>query len=404
LKLLQELLGNNLQYNIAYIVHTFHVGGIERCVATLASRLDRGYCHPLIICLNRSGAGERWLECDDVPIVELHKKATNDPGVVRRLAHVLREREVDLVHSHNWGTLVETSLARRWAKVPGHVHTEHGQGLHVGLGMTKQVLHRWGTRWAFERADTVVICAESVRTQIQKRSGFQEDRLTFIPNGVERPQAKWGVRSALREQLGLPTDAFILGSVGRLVPVKGFATAIDVTAELLRQNRNVQLLLVGDGPERERLESHIDAVGIADHVQLVGRQSNVSDWLQAMDVYLNTSHSEAMSMGILEAMASGVPIVATDVGDNELLVAGQSPCGMIAPPGDVAAMADHVSTLLCNEQLCGALSANAVARHMAHYSTDRMVKSHASLYVRILSGQGSPKKGLVTRSSGRTSP
>ena len=111
---------------VAYVVCTFETGGLERCIARLCSHLDRDRFRPMVVCLSRSGAAADWIERDDVPIVELGKRAGNDPLLVRRLARTLKEDRVDVVHSHNWGRLVETSLARRWAGVPVHVHAERG--------------------------------------------------------------------------------------------------------------------------------------------------------------------------------------------------------------------------------------------------------------------------------------
>src|SRR5690242_12707653 len=100
---------------VALVVHTFEIGGIERHVARLASRLDRQKFRPLIICLARTGKAAQWIETDDVPVIELHKQPRNDLRVVFRLARTLRDERIDVVHSHNWGTLLETTLARRWA-------------------------------------------------------------------------------------------------------------------------------------------------------------------------------------------------------------------------------------------------------------------------------------------------
>ena len=121
------------QVRIAFVVHTFDMGGLERCVARLVNRLDPARFEPMIVCMDRNGDAAGWLQRPDVPIVELRKRAGNDPAVIRRLAKTLRENRIDVVHSHNWGTLLETVLARRWAKTAYHGHAEHGLGLAEGL-------------------------------------------------------------------------------------------------------------------------------------------------------------------------------------------------------------------------------------------------------------------------------
>ncbi|MFG0335426.1 MAG: glycosyltransferase [Maioricimonas sp. JB049] len=372
---------NENKLRVAYMVRTFNTGGLERCIARLANHLDRERFEPMVICLRKSGSAADWIERDDVPILELNQRDGNDPLALRRLARLLREQRVDVVHSHNWGTLVETAIARRWAGVPVHVHTEHGQGLHADQKGLKKKLRTAVERWAFNRASQIVICAESVRTPIHQRNGFPADRMLFVPNGVEDP-AEVPVTAApaqLRQQLGIPADAIVVGSLGRLAEVKDFATAIESIAVLRGRGNNVHLVLVGDGPEEQNLRSLSEQLGIAAYVHFPGRQSQVADWLRMFDVYVNSSRSEAMSMGILEAMAAGRPIVATDVGDNRLLVDGAAPCGEIArfasAEGLAAALTDACPQIKT-------LSDNARRRYASEYSIGLMVQRHADIYMR----------------------
>jgi len=373
---------------IAYIVHGFDVGGIERCVAHLANHLDRSQFQPMIVSLTRNGTAADWIENDDVPVVEIQKRNGNDPSAVLRLARQFKQHNVDVVHSHNWGTLVETAVARRWAGVTGHVHTEHGQGLHVGVGGLKQQLRRRATYWAFDRADAVLICAESVKSLVAVRSGFPESRLQFLPNGVDDPLEQ-PVRFApaeLRSQLGIPTDAFVVGSVGRLVDVKDFPTAVSAVAAIPDQSRPVHLVIVGDGPNRQPLQELVADLNVGDRVHLVGWHADVADWLRLFDTYLNCSRSEAMSMGILEAMAAELPLIVTDVGDNPLLAGGESPCGLIVDAENPGQMAAAIEQLASDPQMQEAFSKQAVDRYRRRFSTERMVKEHAALYRRASGG------------------
>ena len=310
---------------VAYIVHTFDVGGLERCVAHFANHLDRAQFRPIVICLSRSGTAAQWIVDDDVQIIEMRKRPGNDVGVVRRLARTLRERHVDVVHSHNWGTLLETVLARRWARIPVHVHAERGTLLgSLQVRGLRSRLRAMAARWAMNRADCVVTVAEAVRQKLLQRCGRLRTPVRLIPNGVEVPAVTGpeAAPSKLRESLGISAEATVLGSVGRLVPVKDFGTAIDALSELRHQQRAIHFVLVGDGPEREALAVRARERGVEDRVHLVGQRQDVGNWLAMMDVYLNVSQSEGMSQSILEAMAVGLPMVVTDVGDNAVLVDG----------------------------------------------------------------------------------
>jgi len=376
---------------VAYVVCTFETGGLERCVARLCNHLDPDRFRPMVVCLSRNGAAAGWIERDDVPIVELRKRDGNDLLLVRRLARALKEHRVDVVHSHNWGTLVETSLARRWAGVPVHVHSEHGQGLHEGLHGLKRRLRSWATRFALNCADAVTVCAESVRPIVHGRSGFPRSRMQFIPNGVEKfipPDAPEGAER-IRRRLGLGDGAIIVGSVGRLAPVKDFATLIDAIGIVARHGHDIHLVLVGDGSERNRLSACARAAGIVSHVHFVGRQKNVGDWLTMFDVYVNSSLSEAMSLGILEAMAAGLPVVATDVGDNASLVTGSWPCGIIVPPANPNSLAEAIGSLASDCEQRARLGDNARSSFLSTYSVGRMTARYSELYSGLLDGAGS---------------
>ncbi|HEX6986246.1 MAG TPA: glycosyltransferase, partial [Planctomycetaceae bacterium] len=335
---------------IAYVVHTFHAGGLERCAAYLANQLDRSAFRPVIVCLNRSGAAAEWVTAADVPIVELRKWAGNDPRAATRLARVLKEYRIDLAQSHNWGTLIETSIACRLSGAV-HVHAEHGQELNaMPAGRTRRWLRRAARQWAFGRCAATVACAESVRRHLHRAWGFPPCRVEFIPNGIVAPTADGAARSRVRRELAVPDDAVVLGSVGRLAAVKDFGTAIRAVAELRDRTRGDGeapfLVLVGDGPEREALERVAAAVGASDRVRFAGRRSDVGDCLAAFDLYVNSSLGEAMSLSILEAMACGLPVVATDVGDTAEMLGGRAACGVTVPAGDASALAAAIDALI----------------------------------------------------------
>ena len=372
---------------VAYIVYGFQMGGLERCVAHFVNHLDRNRFQPLIVCLGENGSAQEWITTSDVEIVALQKREGNDLRVVKRLAEVLRSRSVDVVHSHNWGTLVETVLARRWAKVPGHLHAEHGQELDAMKirGMKKR-LRGIVRRWALSQADTVVVCADSVRDRVAEQCGFPHNRMQFIPNGVDRPRsvAASSQRAVIRQQLGIQPSDIVIGSLSRLVPVKNFPTAIESISLAVRQDQRLHLILVGEGPETENLRICASSAGVAKHVHFVGRQDNVADWLETMDIYLNSSISEAMNMAILEAMSAGVPVIATDVGDNAALLNADDSCGLIVPAANAKRMSKAILQLSGDEEMRTSISRQASARYDALFTRDRMVKAYSDAYQEII--------------------
>ena len=208
----------------------------------------------------------------------------------------------------------------------------------------------------------------------------------MITNGVDVPEHDSTGESAseLRAELGIDASAFVVGSVGRLVEVKSFESLVKVVAELSHQN-HLHVVLVGDGPEEERLKELSRSLGVAERVHLVGEQQNVGDWLKAMDVYVNCSLSEGMSQSVLEAMSVGLPMVVTDVGANRSLVDGPGGCGMVVPAGDDDALARTIEQCIESPQQRSAMSGNALARYEQQYTVGEMLRQYEDLYDRLSS-------------------
>ena len=370
------------RYRVAYVVHTFDMGGLERCIARLANHLDRSRFEPLVICLNRTGDAGDWITAADVDIVELHKRPGNDPRVIGRLAHELRQQRVDLVHSHNWGTLLETTLAALRAGTSARVHAEHG----LKQSGWKRYLRASLSRWSLLRTDALVAIADGVRDRLAQLGNRVADHVTLIPNGVDDTSCRepGRRRRELRKQLNIPDSATVLGSVGRLAPVKDFATAIETLTCLHRHHPETHLVLVGGGPERKALEAKVGEAGLGGRVHLVGQQQNISHWLTTFDVFVNSSLHEGMSLSILEAMAAGLPLAVTDVGENGALAGGSAPCGRVVPAGDARALAAAVRPMLEDSTVRRVLGERARRRFEDHYRTERMVDRYQQLYLDLL--------------------
>jgi len=368
---------------LALVVHTFGIGGLERFVARLSNHIDRTRFTPHLVCLATSGEASQWLSKEDVSIVELSKRSGNDWRAVTRLTKLLRSLQIDIVQSHNWGTLLETVVARQLARVPVHVHAERGTvGSDIDLRGFRRVIRSWAMRSAFRHVDQILAVSRSVAERVQLAGGVAASKIRTIENGVDTPAVgqKDMMRYAARRSLGLHENDFLVGSVGRLVKVKGFECAIAAMARLSNAERRVHFAIIGDGPERTSLESFAATLGIRDVVHFVGHQDNVGKWLVAFDLYLNSSVSEGMSQSVLEAMAVGLPLVVTDVGANAQLAGGEVQCGQVVPPSDPATMAAAIQNLSLQPESLAKMAETAKRRHANEFSVDRMVKEYESLY------------------------
>ena len=385
-------LKSNPPIPIAFVVATFQFGGLERCVARIVNHLDRSRFRPVVISLSTIGAADEWITADDVPTIALDKRPGNDPRVVWRLARTLSRENVRLVQSHNWGTLLETSAARILSRVSCHVHAEHGIELEaMQIATMRSRLRSAVTRATLESTSQPIAVADNIRQRIEKSCGFKADRIQIVRNGVDiEPCADGFQRQALRDSIGIGSSATMVASMGRLAGVKDFGTAIDALAELAQRGSDVHLVLIGDGPEKERLLKYAREKQVEDRFHAVGQQSNISEWLAATDIYINSSVSEGMNLAIIEAMAAGRASVVTDVGGNSLLVDGTSPCGLVVPSEAPVAMADAIEKIVRHPDLRANYENCASQRFEEEYRTEVMVRRYEELYEELLR-----KKNLV---------
>ena len=385
---------------IAFVVHGMQTGGIERSVTRVIKGLNRESFEPIVVCLGRSGPAANWL-ADDVPLFEIKKRSGNDLLAIKRLANLLRHQEIDIVQSHNWGTLIETAVARKIAGVDHHVHAERG----TVLGQV--VAHGWKHRIrsaamkaVLKTVDRVMSNSYEVAQRVESRCGYAAERITVIPNGVEGfPDCDQQLaKSEIRNQLRIKADAVMVGSVGRLEHVKGYDILIDAFGQI--PDENVHLILIGDGSEKESLKNLVKHRSIENRVHFVGHQNDVSNWLAALDIYVNSSRSEGMSQSIVEAMSVGLPIVATDVGDARRMIKRENfVCGEVCHPGDKASLASAITKLISDKGLCCRYGDRATQCHRQLYSESKFANSFESLYVEALGLSSMP--GYTFKSSGK---
>lgn len=372
---------------LAYVVHTFDMGGLERFVANMLNSIDRSRFEPTLICIRRTGTAESWLNNSDTRIIELNKP----PGrmtwaFIQSYRRQLRELSTQIVHTHNWGTLWETSLARGAVKGLRHVHAERGTvlGGSTNTGIRRS-LSRMALRLGLERCHQVLAVDDAVADRVYTTCGFRKERIRIIPNGVPVPSCpdRESSRRQVRGELGIPADAIVVGSIGRLHRVKGFDYAISAIQELKDHPRRVDLLLVGEGHERTELEKLAGELGVRERIHFAGKQPQIGNYLAALDIFINSSRSEGMSQSIIEAMGFGLPLVVADVGGNSQLVAGGEPCGIVAAPESPRSLAQGIRALLDSPQMAKQFADSGATRAEEKHSLAAMVSTYEDLYEQL---------------------
>lgn len=356
------------------LVLSLSPGGTERLVIEicrhLADRIDSSVC-----CLDEPGAWAAELAPLDIPVVSLSRQPGFHPGLALELARVIKARQIDVVHCHHYSPFVYGLLATVLHPRVRLVFTEHGRLANTGTSRKRQIVNPMLAWWP---ARLCAVSADLRRHMISE--GFPGRRLEVVYNGIaagERPRP--AQRQAAREALGLAPGALVVGSVGRLDPVKNLPALLRAHARLLAEHPEARLVIVGDGPDREALHAEARDLNIADTVVFTGYRADVRAVLPAFDVYANSSRYEGVSLTILEAMAAGLPVVATDVGGNPEVVIDHETGRLVA--GHASALAGALVELANHPKRRHAMGDAGRWRVKRHFSLDRMAEHYAAFYL-----------------------
>ena len=363
---------------VAHVTGYLNFGGKENGIVNLVNRLDPDRFECYVITFMPGGMHSQRIDPARCRLIPLGQKHGNDLRYYFRLARAFRRHRIDIAHTHSWGTLVEGLVAARLARVPVLIHGEHG------TMMTDTRWHVWVQRLCWGAADQVVSVSEVLRHQLAETIGFPEPRIRVLPNGVDLERFHLrDDRAGIRRRFGLPADGFLIGTVGRLVPVKAYPVLLEAFDKLHRLAPHAHLAIAGDGPLEPELRGWVAEHHLEGRVHFLGFRTDVEDLLGVLDIFALTSDSEGMSNTVLEAMASSVPVVATRVGGTpEIVRDGET--GILVPARDSAALASAVLDLQANSDRRRSMGEAGRARVVSEFSLERMVQRYEQLYGEVL--------------------
>lgn len=368
---------------ILYAVSHMKVGGAQQHLLEVLKRLDRRAFTPALYCLH-ADPGHAFLRRArelDVEILDgrvpesLRGAALLRP--VLALARELRRRRIAVMHSYLFHANVVGTLAARAARVPVALVSKRSLDVYPNRG---ELL---ACRLANRLADRVTANAEAVRRHVHRVERCPLDRIVVIPNGIDLGRV---TGEPAGERPSIPGTGPIVGTIGRLSWKKGQKDLVAAAAMVLARVPEARFVLVGDGPLGDELRRQVVELGIADRVHFLGAVADGARLLPLLDVFVLPSHIEGMSNGLIEAMAAGRPIVATDAGGNaEVVLDGQT--GFIVPPRNPLCLAEAVVTLLKDPERARAMSAAGRVRAREHFSDGLMVSRLEGLYRTLLAAK-----------------
>ena len=356
---------------IHHVLDTLQVGGAEVLVSSLA-RLQRAAGHSVVVhCLDAAGPLADPLQSAGVPVLLHH--APRRSFVFARLLRAIRSARPDVVHCHNIAATVMAAPAARFSGVPCLISTRHGSAtrnprFERKFWLAARLCHR------------VVAVSRAAAASLGVAAWSRPDKITVILNGAESPDCAPSPRDPAN--LARP---FTLLSVGRLHRAKDFPTLLRAIALATSTLPSLRLWILGDGPERPRLEALIAELRIESHVRLLGARRDVGRWLEQADLFVLSSVSEGLPLALLEALAAGLPAVVTEVGGMPEVVQCCG-SGVIVPPSQPEALARAILELARSPDRLRSLAARARQCYLRHFTLRRMAGDYSALYLHILSG------------------
>jgi glycosyltransferase involved in cell wall biosynthesis len=352
---------------ILYLIPQLTVGGTERNLYELATRLDKSRFEPTVWCMGESEPFGRMLEAAGIRVMKKHNRVYR-PDDLFGLASFLRKEGFDVFHSYHYGAHFMDAVAAKSAKVPFYVssrmnvrHWRGGERLHFSERIRNAL------------SAVVVANSEAVKKKCAEVENIPKQKMRVIYNGVNLKEAdENSAEKTCRDHL-------VVGSLANLKPVKGQKYLIRAFARVLEKKPKTRLVLVGDGPDKDGLKDLAADLGIGDDVVIKVSQENRFSVIDSFDVFVSSSLAEGFSNSILEAMAKGKPVIATSVGGNsEAVIDGVN--GYIVPPADPDALAAAIITLLSDDETRRRFGGSGRRRVEEYFTLEKMVGKHEKLY------------------------
>jgi L-malate glycosyltransferase len=362
---------------IGFVLHVMQVAGAEMLVREIVRQMA-GVFEPTIFCLDEIGPLGEQLRDEGVDVINLERRPGRDYRVAWRMARLIEKRGIELVHAHQYTPFFYAALAK--LLLAGRLRlilTEHGRHYPDVVSSKRRFANRW---LLGPLADAITGVCQFSADSLARNDGFSRNKIAVIDNGIVLDRYKpTNDLGGSRARLGLDPARLYVGNIARFHPVKDQVMLLRAFARVATARDDVDLLLVGDGPLRETLRDLALSLGIHDRVRFLGIRADVPDILPALDVFALTSLSEAASLTLLEAMASGVPVVVTAVGGNPELVRNGID-GICVPRGDVGATARAILQILGDPTSASKMGRAARERVVERYQLDATVAAYIQLY------------------------
>jgi sugar transferase (PEP-CTERM/EpsH1 system associated) len=372
---------------IVHVLYRLQVGGLENGVVNLVNLLPEDRYRHAVVCLTEATEFRERIRRSDVAVYEMHKRPGQDLGLWRHLHRLFRRLRPAVVHTRNIGCL-EAQIPAWLARVPCRVHGEHGWDVSDPDGSNRR--YRLLRRLHSPLVHCFIALSREIEGYLLDRVGVRRDKVRRIYNGVDEARFHPGPGAGLPDGFAGPNDV-VFGTVGRMHGVKDQENLCRAFVALCRQDPKraprLRLVLIGEGPLREPCRAMLTDAGLAGQAWLPGSRHDIPVLLRSLDVFVLPSRAEGISNTILEAMASGLPVIATAVGGNgELVDDGRT--GALVPAGDPQALAAQMAVYADDPGLRERHGDAGCRRVAAEFSMARMLAAYGGVYDELSERRG----------------
>jgi sugar transferase (PEP-CTERM/EpsH1 system associated) len=366
--------------HVMHVSYSLDTGGAEVVILDLLRRLDRRRFRPSVCSFQVGGTMNRQFADCGVPIFEVQKREGKDWALLFKLWRLFLRERVDIVHCHNSAMWLYAAVPARLAGVKGLILTEHAMPTRLSR------LFVTAARPLQRLTSLITVNSAQVGAFLTGTLGLSGHGIKLILNGIDL--ARFDEHSAIdatakKRSLGLPDRGIVIGMVARLDPIKDHRTLLHAFSRVLVRIPNAHLLIVGSGEMDAALRDEAARLSLGERALFLGNRNDVRELLGIMDVFVLSSRKEGQSVAITEAMATRVPVVATNVGGTpELVLDGRT--GLLVPPGDPEAMAAAIVRVLNDSTLAKQLCAAARKRLEQEYDIMTVVRQYEAEYATAL--------------------
>jgi len=359
------------------IITWLPVGGIEKRLVRVLSLLRDKYNITVCCIRDKQGAYEKDIRDLGIKVVKIHMKSRLDPVGLYRLYKFMKKEKFDIVHTHMYRSNTPGRIAAKFAGVPVIIANLHN----IDIWKTRK--HFLIDKILSRYTDKIIAVSDAVREFNIKNSGIDPNKFVTVYNGIDVEEFNKGFDyQSKREEIGIKEDELLIGIFARLYPQKGHKYFLEAASKINGIIDNVKFMIVGEGPLESELKEQAMKLGIRGKVIFTGLRQDIPELLHIVDVSALSSFIEGFSNIILESMAAGKPVVATDVGGNkEAVIDGET--GFIVPPANSNKLANAIAKILNNKQLRINMGEKARER-VTKFSIQEMARQTDNLYTTCL--------------------